>query len=274
MQGAMVSLLALAIAMVAYVWGYARNRDKVRSLLTATLFLGAGFVVGKPLLGYISNTPERALAQKKQALAKATEHDTAIQALKQYAPNSYDEFLITLASAPNYQPLKPGQPAWNIVARDLLSRLVIRNHFLERTNDPEVLAEYATAMVVVVEYLGANSPEDCVRYLKPDGIDGPKLLSTELLQTEADAMASVIRAGSASPTYVKAEPVSWQTLEPVAKQIRDEFQADPHQLWEPWKQDVDAGTYCKMARRFIKTTLRQPEPERSQLLRALLRVHG
>jgi hypothetical protein len=274
MQGAMVSLLAFAIAMVAYVWSYARNRDKIRSLLIATLFLGGGFALGKPLLGYIYSTPERALAQKRQVLFKATEHNAAIQALKQYAPNSYDEFLITLASAPNYQPLKPGEPAWNIAARDLLSRLLVRENFLGRTSDPEVLAEYAKAIAAVVEHLDANSPEDCVRYLKPEGIDGPKLLSTELLQTEADAMASVIRAGSASPTFVKAEPVSWQVLEPVANQIREEFQADPRQLWEPWKQDVDAGTYCKMARRFIKTTLRQPEPERSQLLRVLLKVHG
>lgn len=111
MQGALLGIFATALAAFAYGWSYARSRDKIRSLLIATLFLGAGFVVGRPLLAYVGGTPERVAEQKRQVVAAAQSDHAGFQALRRFAPVSYDQSLHVLATASAYRELKPGQPA-------------------------------------------------------------------------------------------------------------------------------------------------------------------
>lgn len=276
----MLGILVAILAIFAYGWSYARSRDKIRSLLIATLFLGGGFAIGRPLLAYIGNTPERVAEQKRQMVAKALKDHAVFQALQRSDPESYKLSIHVLATAPAYRTLQPGQPAWNRTVRYELGALFARQKYFERSADPEALADYARTMLGGIEALADDNGENCHRYLTatsegPDGhLDAPALLSREQLQDEATAMAAIINSAVSTPLPGRKPEVPWQSLRPIETQIRDEFHTDWTPLWSPWKLQDSKVNYCLMARRFIKLVLNLPEPERTQVLRAWLRPFG
>lgn len=274
MQGALLGIFATLLALFAYAWSYARSRDRIRSLLIATLFLGAGFAGGRPLLGYVAGTPERVAEQKRHLVAAALADHAGFQALRRYDPASYEQSIHILATAPAYRELKPGQPAWNRAVRSELATLFRRHEFLAKAGDAEALGDYAHSLLAAVEALADADGDNCHRYLTAEAIDGPALLAPELLQAEAAAAGAIVAAASTAPVSNAGQQLPWAALQPIEAQIRDEFQADWRQLWEPWQLDVGKAQFCQMNRRFLKLVLRLPEPERAQTLRAWLRPHG
>lgn len=87
-------------------------------------------------------------------------------------------------------------------------------------------------------------------------------------------MAAIIASASQAPVHDAPQQIPWTSLQPIESQIREEFQADWRQLWNPWEIDVGKAQFCQMSRRFLKLALRLPEPERAQTLRVWLRPHG
>ena len=274
MQGPLLSIFATVLALFAYGWSYSRSRDKIRSLLIATLFLGTGFVVGRPLLAYVGGTPERVAEQKRQVVAAALGDHAAFQALRRFDPISYNQSIHVLATAPAYRELKPGQPTWNRAVRSELVAVFRRHEFIERTDDADALVDYAQTLLAAIETLADPAGEDCHRYLTSEAIDGPALLPSELQHAEAEAMAAIITSAINAPVHNAQQQIPWTSLQPIQAQIRDEFQADWRQLWNPWQIDVDKAKFCQMCRRFVKLALRLPEPERAQTLRVWLKPHG
>ena len=267
------NLLAVILALMAFVWVRVRTREGIRALVAAAVVWGAVLFAGQPLIRHWVEAPQRAARQVQAQAEQALLQRPEFRALKQYEPDRYHDLLQQLT-------LRPAKPL-DAAARNRIMRAEMVEAIaasLPRASD-DAIAAYVDSVIGELDVLEQEQDGSlCMTYLYPlrgEGIDAPKYFPAELLDAESSAIAAVIRSAHVTPRNPPDPRQAMEAFAPVASQIADEFGRD----WQAVllyhdRPETDKAKVCRIVARVYQLTRRLPPQVRSPAQRYWARPHA
>jgi hypothetical protein len=265
------SIIALLIALIPYTRSKLKGDNPAKSLLVATITWAICTAAGNPLVDYLLHEPDRALADKRTAIAAMADKMPEYQAFKNYDNDHYQTLLTSFALGENSKNLPIASPEWKKLFID-----TAYNH-LGGVRD---LMKYATDEAVIhyvdlrIEELGIlqdeASGEACAAYLRGEYIDPNQYFADELINDHALAAAEIIRTAKQSANTNFSKP-SQQLWHEATTTLMQEYGSDWWIINDTFNKTVDKPKLCAVNQRFLRLLRELPAQDSSQALRAWLK---
>lgn len=189
-------------------------------------------------------------------------------ALKTHEPAAYEKVMeaMTQGAANGMSMIDVG-----VRTRPLISQLAVK--YVRAASDDAILKATRVA-AETMRTLGAQSADDCYRYIRPAG--EPADLSAvpfELRERDLATTAAIIETGARGATQASAGSTTDADLLWVYDRVFEQFGDAAYVLGRLAEPDVDRATACGVVAALYDRALSLPSPRNAQLLRVLLAGH-
>lgn len=265
------SLIALLIASFSYFRSKLKGDDAAKSLLVATITWAICIVAGNPLVDYLLHEPDRALADKRTAIAALADKMPEYQALKNYDNDHYQTLLTSFALGENSKNLPIPSPKWKKLFIDTAYNHLGGVRDLMKYAADEAVNHYVDLRIEELGILqDETSGEACATYIRGEYIDPNKYFADELINDHALAAAEIIRTAKQSANTNFSKP-SHQLWHEATTSLMREYGSDWSIINDTYNKTADKPKLCAVNQRFLILLRELPAEDSSQALRAWLK---